>query len=403
LSVADQTAVDEVVTTSAVAAGGDAIGRLDDGKVVFIEGAIAGERVAIRINQHRRDFARAQVVDVVEPSPSRVQPPCPNVGAGCGGCQWQHIAPSAQKDLKAAIVADGLRRIAGIQQVSGDPPLAVPPEAYRTTVRLGLSPAGVPGYRRRRGHSLVEASSCLVAHPRLAELIAGGRFPGAHEATLRVGVAGGERLALLSGGSKRGQATVPADVQVVTSGSEAWVHETIGDRRWRISAGSFFQSGPAAAQLLVDAVDAAVGDALQPGGHLLDAYAGVGVVGGVIVARRGARLTAIEQHPIAVGDARVNLAGLEVRLHRGTVEAWKAEPVDVVVADPPRAGLGQAGVTALVAAQAGRLVVVSCDPASFARDVGLLARAGYRLTGWQVLDLFPHTTHVEVVGRLDRS
>jgi 23S rRNA (uracil1939-C5)-methyltransferase len=343
------------------------------------------------------------VVDVVEPSPDRVDPPCPNVSAGCGGCQWQHIAPSAQKDLKAAIVTDALRRIAGVQQMPGDPPLAVPAEAYRTTVRLGLSPAGVPGYRRRRGHELVEALSCLVAHPRLAELIATGRFPGGHEVVLRVGVAGGERLALVAGGSKRGKATVPDDVQVVTSGSEAWVHEEIGGRRWRISAGSFFQSGPAAAQLLVDAVDAAIGDSLPGGGHLLDAYAGVGVVGGVIAERRGARLTAIEQHPVAVADARVNLGGLDGRIHRGTVEGWKAEPIDAVVADPPRAGLGQAGVTALAAAQARRLVVVSCDAAAFARDVGLLARAGYRLTGWQALDLFPHTTHVEVVGRLDRS
>jgi tRNA/tmRNA/rRNA uracil-C5-methylase (TrmA/RlmC/RlmD family) len=173
----------------------------------------------------------------------------------------------------------------------------------------------------------------------------------------------------------------------VVDGAHAAVHEEIGGRRWRISASSFFQSGPAAAGILVDAVDRAVGDALPPGGALVDAYAGVGVVGGVLAARRGARLTAIEQHPAAVADARANLQDLDARIVAGPVESWRPgeEQPDVIVADPPRSGLGRAGAGAVLAAGADRLVLISCDPASFARDV------------------FPHTTHLEVVGRLDRS
>jgi 23S rRNA (uracil1939-C5)-methyltransferase len=401
-----------VLTTTGVVAGGDAIGRLTDGKVVFVEGAVAGEDVAVRIRQQRRDFARAELLEVLAPSPLRVEPPCPYVRAGCGGCQWQHIEPAAQKDLKSAIVADALRRIARVENIPGDAPMAVPTSAYRTTVRLGVNRDGVPGYRRRRGHELVEVESCLVAHPKLSELIAIGRFPGADEVMLRIGVAGGERLAVVSGRHPRHRAPhgraiyVPDDVQVVGRGAHAVVHEEIDGRRWRISAGSFFQSGPAAAQLLVDVIDAAVGDALPSGGLVLDAYAGVGVVGGVLAARRGARLTAVEQHPSAVADARANLCGLDATVESGPVERWApavGEPIDVVVADPPRSGLGGAGVSALAAAGAPRLVLVSCDAASFARDVALLAEVGYRLSGWQVADLFPHTAHLEVVGRLDRS
>jgi tRNA/tmRNA/rRNA uracil-C5-methylase (TrmA/RlmC/RlmD family) len=397
-----------VLTTTGVVAGGDAIGRLTDGKVVFVEGAVAGEDVAVRIRQQRRDFARAELVEVLVPSPLRVEPPCPYVRAGCGGCQWQHIDPAAQKDLKSAIVADALRRIAHVDGLPGDVPVAVPSSAYRTTVRLGVNRDGVPGYRRRRGHQLVEVESCLIAHPRLAELIAVGRFPGADEVMLRIGVTGGERLAIVSGRptGRRATISVPSDVQVMGRGARVAVHEEIGSRRWRISAGSFFQSGPAAAQLLVDVVDAAVGDALRAGGRVLDAYAGVGLVGGVLAARRGARLTAVEQHPSAVSDARANLVDLDAIVEAGPVEQWEpavGQPIDVVVADPPRSGLGGAGVSALAAAGASRLVLVSCDAASFARDVALLGEVGYRLSGWQVADLFPHTAHLEVVGRLDRS
>jgi tRNA/tmRNA/rRNA uracil-C5-methylase (TrmA/RlmC/RlmD family) len=113
----------------------------------------------------------------------------------------------------------------------------------------------------------------------------------------------------------------------------------------------------------------------------------------------------VEQHPSAVSDARANLSDLDATVESGPVERWEpaaGQPFDVVVADPPRSGLGSAGVSALAAAGAPRLVLVSCDAASFARDVGLLSEVGYRLSGWQVADLFPHTAHLEVVGRLDR-
>ena len=395
------------VEITGVAAGGDALGRLPNGKVIFVEGALPDEVVVAEIVADRHDFARGRTVAVVTPSPARVEPPCSGVAAGCGGCQWQHVEPRSQVDYKVAIVVDALRRIAHLDHVALAPARAVPSSGYRTTARPGVSGSGRAGYRRRGGHEVVANDECIVAHPRLAELITGGRYPGAQEVMLRVGVAGGERVAAISGG-RRGDVQVPGDVVVVEAGrrgQRAAVHEDVGGRRWRISADSFFQSGPAAAELLAAAVDDAVGDGLGAGGLLVDAYAGVGLLGGLVAAGRRARLISIEQHRSAVGDATVNLADLDARIVAGAVDRWqppRGDTVDVVVADPARPGLGRPGVAALAAAGARRLVLVSCDPASLARDATLLQAAGYRLARCQVVDLFPHTAHVEVVARFDR-
>ena len=395
------------VALTTVAAGGDALGRLPSNKVVFVEGALPDEVVVAEIVEDRHDFARARAIEVVTAASSRVEPSCPGVAAGCGGCQWQHVEPRAQLGYKVSIVVDALARIAHLRRVAMTAPVSVVSSGYRTTARTGVSPTGRAGYRRRGGHEVIASDECTVAHPRLAELITRARYPGASQVVLRVGLAGGERVAAISGG-RRADVQVPAGVVVVEAGrrgQRAAVHEDVGGRRWRISLDSFFQSGPAAAEVLSAAVDDAVGDALGPGGLLVDAYAGVGLLGGLVAGRRSARLVCIEQHRSAVADAVANLADLDASVVRTAVARWRPPPadaVDVVVADPARPGLGRPGVTALSAAGAPRLVLVSCDPASLARDAALLHAAGYRLSRCQVLDLFPQTAHVEVVARFDR-
>ena len=365
-----------------VAAGGDALARDAGGRVAFVEGALPGERVGAEVVQERKDFVRARVIEVLDPSPSRVEPPCPFVAAGCGGCQWQHIDPAAQSRLKVDIVIDALRRIAH----RPDPPMAgevraVPATAYRTTLRLAVGRDGRAAYHRRHGHDLVAVDSCLIAHPALEDLVVNGRFPRAREVTLRVSASTGERVAVVhpAGAGLH----VPADV---AAGGR--IHEELAGRRWRISATSFFQAGPAGAELLVDA------------------YAGVGLLGGALAGGRGnVAVVAIESHPAAARDAKANLADLDARVLQIDVGEWRApdEPPALVVADPARTGLGKPGVQALVAAGAPVLVLVSCDPASLARDTALLAGAGYRLASVQVLDLFPHTFHVETVSRFERA
>jgi 23S rRNA (uracil1939-C5)-methyltransferase len=392
---------------TAVVAGGSALARDPAGRVVFVDGALPGETVTARITEERRDYARATVVDVLAPSPDRVVPPCPALAAGCGGCTWQHIAPHAQARLKAGIVTDALRRIGHLP----DPPqpelvpLAGP--GGRTTARLAVSPGGRAGYRPRRGPGgSVETESCRAAHPLVEELIVSGRYPGASEVLLRVGVASGERLARVTPQGASRNVELPIDVAVVGEGTErAWVHERIAGRDFRISDESFFQPGPAAAEALVDAVATALVDGLASGGHLVDAYAGVGLFASVMGSRLSVRVTAVENNRHAVADARRNLADLDARVVATDVRRWRRRrgdpPVDAMVADPPRSGLGPHGVAAVVAAQAPRLVLVSCDPAALARDAGLLQAAGYRLATVAVVDTFPDTFHVETVSRFD--
>src|SRR4051794_38052578 len=144
------------IEATAVAAGGDAIGRGPDGRVVFVEGAIPGERVRAEVTGERKDFLRARAVDITVASPDRVAPPCPFVAAGCGGCQWQHVAVPAQHRLKAAIVADALRRIAHLPDAPVSPDvIAVPPDAYRTTLRLAVDGDGRAAFHRRHSDELV--------------------------------------------------------------------------------------------------------------------------------------------------------------------------------------------------------------------------------------------------------
>lgn len=387
---------------SAVAAGGDAIARDEQGRVVFVEGALPGEEVRAEITEERSDFARARVVEVVTPSAARSVPPCPSVAAGCGGCQWQHVVPVEQARLKRTIVVDALRRIAHVpESVVAEDVWAVPDRAYRTGLRLAVE-AGRAVYRRRRAHDAVAVEACLVAHPLLEELVVDGRYGAAHEVVLRVSAATGERLVLAL--PTAAGVEVPADVTVVGADRRsalrhAAVTEVVAGRRWRVSASSFFQSGPAAAELLVQAVREAAG---PPAGTVVDAYAGVGLLGGSL---GGARLVAVERHAAAARDARWNLGDLPAEVVTEEVAQWDATsvgPVEVVVADPARSGLGRSAATALARAEAPRFVLVSCDPASLARDVGLLQAAGYDLAAVRVLDLFPHTFHVEAVAALVR-
>lgn len=389
---------------TAMAAGGAAIARDDGGRVVFVEGALPGERVRVRLVEAKKDFARAVTVDVVAPSEDRVAPRCAAVAAGCGGCSWLHVRPEAQSRLKADVVTDALRRIGrfaadeipavGVRSLTGQPNL-------RTTARLGVGIAGRPGHRRRRGHEVVVPEDCAAVHPLLEDLLLSSSFPGADEVVLRVGVASGERAVLARPGGT--EPSVPPDVVV---GEHALVHEEVAGAWLQVSIGSFFQPGPLAAAALVEAVAEAAGDALGRHGHLVDAYAGVGLFGATLGAASGARVTAIESSGAAVADARVNLASVDAVVMEGEMGRWRPRrgdpPVDVVVADPARSGLGKPGVAAVARAAAPRLVLVSCDPASLARDSRLLTEAGYRLRGLDLVDVFPGTYHTETVARFDR-
>jgi len=391
------------LSPTAMAAGGAALARDADGRVVFVDGALPGERVRALVTDARKDFARAVAVEVLEASADRVAPPCPALAAGCGGCTWQHVSRPAQLRLKADIVVDALRRIAKLAEPPVPQPARMEGEPLRTTARLAVSAGGRAGHRPRSGAGAVEADACLVAHPLLEELIVAGRYPGAEEVLLRVAVATGERMVLVD--RNAAGVRVPGGVAVFQEGEgrPAFVHEDVAGRRFRISAGSFFQPGPVVADALVVAVSASIGDALADGDLLVDLYAGVGLFASALGGQRRVRVVAVESDRSAVADARVNLADLDAKVVAAEVGRWRPQPASVVVADPSRPGLGRPGVRAATATDASRVVLVSCDPASLARDTVLLRAAGYALASVALVDAFPHTFHVETVSRFDRT
>jgi 23S rRNA (uracil1939-C5)-methyltransferase len=328
---------------------------------------------------------------VLEPSADRVAPPCPELARGCGACQWQHVSVDAQQSLKRDIVFDALRRIGGLDVRAARPTVALAPWSYRTTVRAGVT-NGRAGFRRARSHSSVAVDDCLVAHPLLVPLLTEARYPGAHEVLLRCGSRTGDRLAVPT--PKRVRAAVPDGVR------NDFIHEYAAGQRWRISAGSFFQSRADGADELAKLVGDAA-DELAGTGTAVDLYSGVGLFAGVLCSR-GWSVNAVESSNSAVADARTNLRTLGASVVAADVTRWQPIPADFVVADPTRHGLGRDGVATVSGTGARRLVLVSCDAASLGRDVALLRQDGFSLTALTLVDLFPHTFHVEVVSIFDR-
>jgi 23S rRNA (uracil1939-C5)-methyltransferase len=344
------------------------------------------------------------------------------VGRGCGGCDLQHADPPTQLAMKHQIVVDALRRLGRIAEpellVAHAP--ALPGEGFRTTVRGAVDHTGRFAFRHRHSHELVApgADRCLVAHPLLDELVVDGRFGSAGEVTLRVGAGTGERVAVIAPTVDSGALSVPPDVTVVgldelRAGKRVWFHEVVHDRTFRISARSFFQSRPDGAAALVDAVRVALEphDTEPPGADpatdtdaplpIVDAYAGVGLFA-AFLGDADRPVIAVERNRSSMADARANLGHVRLTAVPVDVERWRPSAASAVIADPSRDGLGRAAVGRLAATGARRLVLVSCDPAALGRDARLLGDAGYSLVRSTIVDLFPHTHHVEVVSRFDR-
>jgi 23S rRNA (uracil1939-C5)-methyltransferase len=298
------------------------------------------------------------------------------------------------------IAHEALTRIAHLPEHPEIRVVALPGIGYRSTVR-GVVRDRRFAFRRRASHDPVAIDSCLVAHPLLDELIRNATFGTAQEITLRCGTKTGERLVIAAPRAKG--ITVPDGVAVVgraelRKGAVSFFHEEIADVRFRISARSFFQARADGADALVDVVSEYLRDA--PGNGLaIDLYAGVGLFAATALAR-WPEVLAVEHNASSVGDCRHNVPG--ARVVRADVDAWVPEAASVVVADPSRDGLGAVAADHVSATGASRVVLVSCDPAAFGRDAALLTARGYDLRGLTMVDLFPQTSHVEVVSRFDR-
>ncbi len=386
------------VETTGMADGGAAVARDATGRVVFVEGALPGERVTVEITSEEKRFARGRVAELIEAAPGRIDPLCPEVAHGCGGCGWAHVDPAAQRRFKADAVAEAVRRLAGIEP----PAIAFGPDLaearFRTTVRAAVD-GGRAGFRRSRSNDVVPIESCRVAHPRIEQLLVEGRWGDATEVSLRVGLATGESMAMVSPSTE--DVVVPDHVRLIgadqlDAGRRSWIHDEVCGVPFRISARSFFQGRADGAAALVDVVRAAVGAAPE---RLVDLCCGVGLFAATVDA---GRVVGIESDLSAVADARVNLAPLgdAARVVPTRFQKWRPSRADVVIADPARHGLGKAGVERAVATGAERVVLVSCRAAAAGRDVALFAAAGYGVSAMTLVDLFPDTPHVEVVTTL---
>lgn len=387
--------------------GGEALGRAEDGRVIFAAFAAPGERVRVELTESRERWARGRLLEVFEPSEDRIDARCPHF-ALCGGCHYQHLPYEDQLAIKSAILGDQLRRIGGFEEAPVEPTLPSPsPWNYRDRLRFHLTAEGKLGFYTWVDHRVFPLEVCHLPREDVArrwpqlELEAMGNL---EEVEVRADTRGTPMI-ILHG---TGEPELAVDLDL--PGSVVWLSENgatvlagdpygwmdVGDKSFRLSPGSFFQTNTELVEGMVEEV--LTGAAASPDDVVFDLYAGVGLFT-AFLADRAAKVTAVEESPWAAADFEVNLSRADgVELYEASVEeALPAIPhtADVIVVDPPRAGLGRSVVDEILSRKPRRLVYLSCDPATMARDGQRLAKGGFQLQRALPIDLFPQTYHIE--------
>ncbi|MFJ3925045.1 class I SAM-dependent RNA methyltransferase [Streptomyces sp. NPDC090022] len=421
------------VEVGPVAHGGHCIARTSDGRVLFVRHTLPGEKVVAKVTEGEEDsrFLRADAITVLEASKDRVEAPCPYAGPGkCGGCDWQHAKPGAQRRLKGEVVAEQLQRLAGltpeqagwdgtVMPAEGDKLPAGQVPQWRTRVQYAIDEDGNAGLRRHRSHDVEIIDHCMIAAPGVSELGIEKRDWPQMESVEAIAASGSnDRQVVLTPrpGGRLPLVELDKPVSVLRveekDGSTHRVHgrpfvrERADGRTYRVGMGGFWQVHPQAADTLIKAVM----QGLMPrkGEMALDLYCGVGIFAGAIAERVGetGAVLGIEAGKRAVEDARHNLADFpRVRIEQGKVDQvlprTKITECDLIVLDPPRAGAGKQTVRHLASLSPRRLAYVACDPAALARDLAYFRDHGYRVRTLRVFDLFPMTHHVECVAILE--
>jgi len=398
--------------------GGEGVARIE-GKAVFVPGTLPGERVLVRVVEDRKRWARAELLEVIDASPDRVEPPCPYVPE-CGGCDLQHAAPAAQRRLKTRVVIEQLTRLGGVQ----DPPVVScrevgPATGYRNRAQLHADPEGRLGFHRSGTNTVVPVDRCLILNEpaqHVRDVVGDGS--GAEELVVRGTERTGRAAATLTPGP--GPLHLPEGAfdllleqpngSTVTMRGTGELTEEVAGLTYAFPADAFFQNNTAGAEALVANVLDAVGDA--SGALTWDLYAGVGLLSLPLV-RAGAEVLAVEGHAAAAAAAERNAEANQLLLRvmaepvatvlkRAVAGDTTLEPPEVVVLDPPRSGAGSEVIAPLIALAPPTIVYVACDVAALARDTRELTAAGYLLRRAVPLDLFPMTHHVEVVATFTR-
>ncbi|MFD4242255.1 class I SAM-dependent RNA methyltransferase [Streptomyces sp. NPDC058525] len=421
------------VEVGPVAHGGHCIARTEDGRVLFVRHTLPGEKVVARVTEGETDsrFLRADAITVLDASKDRVEAPCPYAGPGkCGGCDWQHAKPGAQRRLKGEVVAEQLKRLAGltpeeagwdgtVMPAEGDKLPAGQVPQWRTRVQYAIDEDGQAGLRKHRSHSVQLIDHCMIAAPGVSELgIEQQDWPqmasveaiaasGSNDRQVVLTPRPGGRLPLVELDKPVSVLRVEEkDGGVHRVHGRPFVRERADGRTYRVGMGGFWQVHPQAADTLIKAVM----QGLMPrkGEMALDLYCGVGIFAGALAERLGdtGAVLGIESTKRAVEDARHNLADFpRVRVEQGKVEQILPKTgiteCDLVVLDPPRAGAGKQTVRHIAGLSARRIAYVACDPAALARDLGYFREHGYKPRTLRVFDLFPMTHHMECVAILE--
>lgn len=421
------------VEVGPVAHGGHCIARTAEGRVLFVRHTLPGEKIIAKVTEGDADsrFLRADAITVLDASKDRTPAPCPYAGPGkCGGCDWQHAKPGAQRRLKGEVVAEQLLRLAGltpeeagwdgtVMPAEGDKLPAGEVPQWRTRVQFAIDEDGNAGLRKHRSHDIELVDHCMIAAPGVSELgIEKQDWP--QMATVEAIAASGssDRQVVLTPrpGGRLPLVELDKPVSVLrVEEKDGGVHRVHGrpfvreradGRTYRVGMGGFWQVHPQAADTLIKAVM----QGLMPrkGEMALDLYCGVGIFAGALAERLGetGAVLGIESTKRAVEDARHNLEDFpRVRIEQGKVEQILPKTgiteCDLVVLDPPRAGAGKQTVRQVAGLTPRRIAYVACDPAALARDLGYFKENGYRLRTLRVFDLFPMTHHVECVAILE--
>ncbi len=420
-------------------------GLAHDGSLaVFVEGVLPGESVRIQLERVKKGYAEGRLLEVVTPSPHRTDAPCPVYGQ-CGGCQLQHASPTAQLELKRSILTETLVRLGGLTAVDV-PPFIASPEVYgyRHRARLAVvTPKGKAAslaYHEEGSHRLVPIAACPLLAPRLNEVIAhlnralagsGALATVLQEVRLALSVTTGELMIQYEAERctrrqaegwfervRTGLAGLKGQVLIAGRGLQQrrWVDgetaltEQVAGLRLRCSDRSFVQANWRLNETLVETVTdwTLTGQDRAPL-RVLELYAGIGNFG-LPLARGGALVTLVEANPAALADARYNARVNHVgrcRFRQGPAEAIldasMPDEYDLVLMDPPRTGLSKEALAGLLRLRPHRLVYLSCDPPTLARDLRAMREAGYRVTRLQGFDMFPQTMHIETLVELTQA
>jgi 23S rRNA (uracil1939-C5)-methyltransferase len=407
------------LTVGELAHGGAAVARID-GRVVFVEGALPGETVEADVTHRHKDFWRAQATSVLDAAQSRVDPPCPYYKAGCGGCQLQHLDYAEQLNQKRLVLARQLGRAHVEYPIERIDVLGMEnPWRYRLRGEFHVLRRGgevTLGFYRKHTYQTLPIDACLIHVEVIERALPAFARAAEHAAAARVSAL---QFTWAPGTSDLLWAPYPPGSADAGFGERAggWIPElnlnddSIGiedaGRHFRVRPESFVQVNARQRDVLYERAVAYASP--TPGASIVDAYAGIGMLSARLAAA-GARVTCLEESPYAVrlGELNMQLNGCStVRYLRGKVEATISQvesPIDVLVLDPPRAGCVEPAIQAILAAAPGRIVYVSCEPSTLARDLErLCAAGGYRLMDVSLVDMFPQTYHMETVAHLERN